>query len=374
MPPEESKMVSQNRPHGVASAAAIVAIVALGLGAWYWYAQNNAVPATHADFYEKLSAQNASFAEAEKLSTQLRFAEALPLYQAALQSATNDDQRLQIKLLIARMMVQTGAYAEAVPLLKEIIAVNDNLRILRTRAVAVEEISSIYARGILEVNSEIFKDEPFKSLLVANRVDMTLRQLHEYAASISPLAIAELWIAQWYAYQLPERNEKSKLSLDTIQDYKAKIVQLFSAADADIAYMQSDGAMGADLRYALVMRAIVTGMLTRKGDTSSGDPHALFVSAIDTYAQTGPGLDCIPRYQYALFMAQTYGPTKKSDIQAVLRPLSEEAYAGSGSCMFLKEARVSAYYRQFPKLLASIDSDFKKFLMTLGWAAADFSP
>lgn len=374
MPPDSTQHLNAEHrmPAGQLAMVGILVLL-LGIGAWLYFDDRSTPPSTHADFYRVLVTENTPFAEAEALATQMRFAEALPLYQDALRSATHEEQRLQIKLLIARMMVQTGAYAEAVPILKEIVATGDNPRISRGRAAAVEEIAGIYARGIPDLNDQIFKDEPFTSLLDANGVDITLRHLHEYAASIYPIAVPELWIAQWYAYQLPHVDATSRLSPDTIRDYKVRVAQSLSAADSDISYMQRNGTMDADLRYALLMRAIVTGMLFRKGDISFGDVHAQFANVTDMYAQIGQGYDCPPRYHYALFLAQTYGTDKKTDIQVVLEPLSEEAYAQTGSCSFLQEARDSGYYRQFPKLIANIDADFKSYLMTLGWTEADFS-
>ncbi|MBI5470081.1 hypothetical protein HY968_02040 [Candidatus Kaiserbacteria bacterium] len=375
MPPDSSGPLGVQHSAGASqllAMAGILVMVLLGFGAWYWYVQNNAVPATHADFYKKLSVQNISFADAEKLSGQLRFAEALPLYQTALQSATNDDERLQIKLLIARATVQTGAYMQAVLLLKEIVATRDNPRASRGRAAAVEEIADLYQQGNPDLNREIFNDEPFKSLQVANQGGVTLRRLHEYAASIYPLAISELRIAQWYALQLPQEGKKSKLSAETIQEYRTKIGQLVSAADRDVSYLRQNSAMIADLRYALLVRAIVVGVLNRKGDTSLGDANEQFVSAIDAYATAGPGQDGIARYYYALFIAQTYGASKKEDIRAVLAPLSSEEYANAPVKKFLMNAR-TPFYGVFPTLLAGIDPDFKKFLMTLGWTESDFS-
>lgn len=364
-------METSTRKLPILALIAILGIVLLGAAAWYWYAYETP-PATHAGFYGILSERNASFAKAEEHASHLRFAEALPLYQAALQSATNEDQRIQIRFLIARMMVQTKDFMQAVPLLKEIVNAENTPRFARVRALAVEEIAGLYARSDDAVNAEIFKDEPFKSLLT-DRTDLTLQKLHEFAASIDPLAISNLWMAQWHTFQLPDAGKQSKFSIATVEEYKAKIQEYLAAADRDIASMQQEGTMGADLRFAILMKAIDIGMLVRKGDTSFGDPIPLFADALAAYQVLGPGYDCIPRYHHALFLAQTYGAEKKADIQAILKPLSAEAYTSSNACIFLSRARSGTYVRQFPILIANIDPDFKAFLMTIGWTAVDFS-
>ena len=244
----------------------------------------------------------------------------------------------------------------------------------RGRATAVEDIADIYSRGNIEVNNGIFKDEPFASLFVANDVGLTLGHLHDYAVTIYPLALSELRLAQWYAYQLPSAGTTSKtLSAEVVQKYLAKVKQFVLAADFDINYMQADSTMGADLRAALLTRATVIGHLNRYGDTSTGDANAEFLQAIRAYAVANPGEDGNARYYYALFLAQTGGAGNKAQISSVLAPIGTPTYANSSVRGLLQNARSISFYRQFPVLIAKIDPDFKAYLMSLGWTAADFS-
>lgn len=374
MPSEITPMSAVNNESRRLNLRAVAGFLALGLigvGIWYWYTQS-LISETHAEFINKVSTNHPLFAEAERLAIQSRYTEAIPLYQAVLREAANDDQRVLFKLQLARSMVRNGEYQDALSLLKEIVAMEGEPRFARARATAVEEVSGIYARGNAETNSQIFKEEPFKSLQ-ADRVDVTLRQFHEFAASIDPIAIANLWIAQWYAYQLPDVGRESKLTEEALYDLKQQIAKHLSAADRDIDFMRQQGTFGADLRYALVMRAIVSGLLSRKGELSYGDPHELFREAIEAYAAVGDGFDCIPRYYYALFMAQSEGVARTEDIKKILEPLSGDVYVQSKQCSFLEKSRMSNYNRQFVRLLGNIDGGFKNTLRTLGWTEADFS-
>jgi len=352
----------------------VVLVVIAGLGGWQWYLTDRLASETHADFYNALVSENASFAQAQRLHMERRFAEALPYYNEALKEASSDEQRLQIRLLEARTMMQLQEYAKAVPLLKEIIAADPSARTAYGRAAAAADIADIYSRGIFTVNRDIFNDEPFTSLWVANDVALTLRHVYEYSASIYPIALSQLRIAEWYANQLPDARTPSKtLSESDVQAYLATIQQLVASADQDIAYLREDDAMAGDLHAALLERAVVVGNLNRHGNTSLGEADEDYAQAIEAYVTEGPGQDGIARYYYALFMAQADGAVRKSDIQAILAPLSGADYADSPVRQLLQTARTVLFYRQFPSLLASIDPEFKKFLMTLGWTAADFS-
>ena len=108
-------------------------------------------------------------------------------------------------------------------------------------------------------------------------------------------------------------------------------------------------------------------------DTTHGDANVLFKANIDQNAAIGRGEDGLARYGYAIFLAQTYGNQRKSEIAGVLAPLSGQDYVSSLIYGALTSARTSTFNKQYPVLLASIDPDFKAFLMTLGWTASDFT-
>src|SRR3989344_8861800 len=163
MPPELS--VSPNVPHGSYAKhlvlIGILVLILLGVGAWQFYFNDADEEETHEEFFSTLLNQNRSLAEAEGLALENRYVESIPLYIQALQQARNNEERTQIQLLAARSMVLVGQYATAVPLLKEIVASEENPRTVRARALAITEIAKIYARGEIEVNRDIFEDEPF---------------------------------------------------------------------------------------------------------------------------------------------------------------------------------------------------------------------
>jgi hypothetical protein len=372
MPPETEQVPVQHRSYTkLFSILGVMLVLLLAVGGWQLYVNSgNSQKASHADFYKSLSETNTSFAQAEQLAAQDRYSDALTLYREALQSTRDDEQRLQIRLLEARTLVLMGSYMEAVPILKEIAGTQSELSTSRARALAFAEIAAIYSFGRVQVNREIFKDEPFKSLWVANDIDLTLRRLYEYAASIHPIAIAQLRVAQSYAAELS--LEGDTLSDLEVQTKIAAIQGLLSSADQDIEYLRGQSAMTKDLHTALLARAKLIGDVQIHG-VSLGDADEAFATAIAAYASEGPGHDGVARYYYAIFLAQAFGESRASDIQEILAPLSTAAYAQSSVTNTLKTARTNGFFRQFPVLLSSIDPEFKAYLVTLGWTQANFT-
>ncbi len=378
MPPDsvetQDKLSHDLRRKGQYVLVGVLLLVLLGLGGWQWYLKNKLADETQADFYNALSKENTAFADAEKLAINGNFSEAIPLYQTALQATHDDKQRLKITLILARAMVQTGDYAHAIPLLKQVITMSTDPVTARGRATAAEEIADLYSQRDTAITNAIFSDQPFTALLVEGDAGLTLRQLHEYAVSIYPIATAELRVAKWYSAQLPNAGKKSvTINAAQVDQHVATIHSLLGTADYDINFMQADGTMGHDFRTAILLRAGILGDLNRFGDTSIENAEAQFLRAIDAFTKTGPGQDGIARYYYALFLAQTYGAEKKAQIQTILAPLSTSEYAASPVITILKNARAVASYRKFPKLIATIDPDFKAYLMSLGWTPEDFS-
>lgn len=373
-PPEQTMPT----PHGVSIkrlGIVLVILVLLFLAAAAVQLRFNNEPSqqSHAEFYNALVTENTSFVEAEQLVGAGRFAEAIPFYIQSLDATSDSEQRLQIQLLLARTLIAVQSYTEAVPLLKEIIASDADVRTVRARALAVTEIAKVYTQGNKEVNRDIFRTEPFKSLWVKGDVDLTLRHLYEYAASVHPIAIAQLNIAQWYASRLPAAESMLEARDQDISNYAETIHELIVSADQDIQYLQTQTMMTGDLREAMLARARVTVDLNRAGDFSHGDMDAWFKETISAYASDRAGGDGVARYYYAIAIAQLYGEKRKTDIQIVLAPLSTPAYESSVVVNTLKFARTSSFYRQFPILLASFDPVFKAHLITLGWTEADFA-
>jgi tetratricopeptide (TPR) repeat protein len=377
MPPpaqHNGSLPAHRLPHRGIIVLAVIGLAALlGLGAWQWHLSNQLVEESHADFFTKLREQNLALSEAERLAIEGRFSEAVTKYDAALQVAATDEERTQIMLLKARALVGAGSVADAVPLLKEIVTSdrnNDKTKV--ARAIAAGTLAGIAARGDIAVNRDIFSDEPFKTLWVNNDPALTLRRVHEYAVSIHPIATSLLNASSWYSSRLADPRLSQAMPAETAAEYVSKVKSNVALADIDIARMEADGTMLVDLRAALLARALVLGDLERYGDTSLGDADAAFSKAIGVYEGTY-GEDGIARYYYAVFLAQIGGSSKKEEIHGLLAPLSTPAYANSFVRPLLQNARTVAFYRQFPALIASIDPDFKAFLMTLGWTAADFS-
>src|SRR6185436_5709624 len=129
---------------------ALIFIVCAALAGWWWYLGDKS-KATYSDFYSSMVAENTTFATAESLASQGRFAEALPLYQEALQNSTNDDQRLQLTLIIGKILVAMGSYKESLPHFKSVVLMDTDPLTARGRAAAAEEIAQLYMLGKAEL-------------------------------------------------------------------------------------------------------------------------------------------------------------------------------------------------------------------------------
>lgn len=339
---------------------------AVGL-VWYWPGarEETIADVTNTTLYTTLTTSNVAFTEADAARMDGDFAQALPKYQLALQVSRDPIEKAQIRYFIAYATGRTQGYMAAIPLFKEIVA--DESSPPRIRAHTIQEMGSLFfSYGDPKITQEIFKDEPYASLIVTGDTSMTYRHLFEYASSFYPLALSELRIAYWYASNLSASA--------TTASYAALVKQKVESADRDIARMQTDPLDKDLFPLALARRALVIGMLNSKGDMTFGDARAAYRVADAAYKAGGWVNGFVP-YNEAVFLARMYGAAEASEIQTILSPIyTQSSKPGYAPILtFLKNGRATSSGNTSDiRLLASIDPKFKTFLLTLGWQDSDF--
>lgn len=325
--------------------------------------------------YNLLVKNNPTFVQADYLrATVGDYAGAIDLYKKALVNVSDPEQEAAILTRMAQSYAAEGQYADSVQVYKGIIANQVRYPALN-RAQAAENMADEYFAysGNSAITSEIFKDEPFKSMYVSGDDFLSYRHLYEYTASIYPLATAELNIANWYAFTIdamPVSEQKGATSTA----YMAIIKKNFDAANKDGPRLL-ETVLPTESFHALILRATVLGRLSIAGDESLGEPENAFKYAISKYLQINQvHRDGRVRLQYAIFLDSKYGASRATDIQAILAPLYNDPTdikRAHSIDMFLKTGQQGIRKQQYIAL-AGIDSKFKALLISVGWPSTDF--
>lgn len=355
----------------------VLLFVGITTAAWFLLRGTSSTIPTVQQFYSTLTAENTAFAQAEAIRSRGGgAAEALPLYKEALKSARTPAEEGQIKLLIAMMTGQLSQGTASIPLFKEVAA--DTRYPTRVRAFATQEMAlALNSTGSNKVWHAIFDEEPYKGLVDPKDNSITNRHLFEYAASIYPLAVSEIAVADWYANRLvvsaKATTTSMRLSDATVASYKDIIRQNLALADADIERSRTSPLGESNVPLALLRRAVLVGKLQITGDSSFGNAEEAFLAAEQEYAKRGWSSGFV-FFNHATFLVHYYGAARASDIRELLKPVTaSQVFDSKKFARYLKNIRVAAPIPRTDAVrLARIDSEFKSYLISLGWAEADF--
>ena len=368
----------------------VVIFCGAGLFGWEYYLHqqqlaSEAASVANQTTYEKLLAENAAFAKADALYKAGQVTEAEAELNTAFQSAKTPAEEGQIQFKLATVIENDFKNPDqaltAIPLLKTIAADTSYPAIVRASAVQQMGAAFYDLGGDSRFTKEIFKDEPYKSLYVKNYTNLSYRKLFEYAAALYPLAYSELKIANWYANQIslsvpPVKGvAKVTLSSEQITAYKETIRQNIAAADQDIARIKDDPNQNAPVPLLLEEEGVVVGKMQILGDASFGDPEKFYAQALTLFDAAQPaGSDGFVRFNYALYLAQRFGSSRAGDIVNLLAPFyTTSVYKGSSAQnQFISERNNILGSKPAFVTLASIDPNFKSFLISLGWKETDF--
>ena len=323
---------------------------------------------TAANAHDRLKSGNAAYAQANQLRLAGEYADAAKAYRAALVGVTDIAENAEIKFWLAYSDAASGNYVDAVVTYKELAAASTTLSRV-TRAHAVQNLGHMYYRfGDSAITREIFKSYPYKRFYDEKRISRSYRNLFDYAASLYPLALSEMFSADWYANHL-------LAGTTTRPEFKTIIREKLELADKNLASVRNDPTQRHTFLNALEKRAVVLGKMKRIGDNSFADPEAAFKELLgyyETYRLRGDGT---ARLQYAYYLSNMYGKERAPDIQGVLAPIVEDPKAhGISTETILRDGR---FYRRGDVkanlvLAASIDPSFKSLLVSLGWTEKDF--
>ena len=315
--------------------------------------------------HNRLKSENVAYAQANQLRVTGKYADAAVAYRSALVGVTDVAENAEIKFWLAYSDAASGNYVDAIATYKELAAASTTLSRV-TRAHAVQNLAHMFYRfGDPVITREIFKDEPYRSLWVPNRVSLSYRHVFDYAASLHPLALSETYSADWYADRL-------LAGTTTRPEYKVIIREKLELAEKNMASVRDDPTQRNTFLNAFEKRAEVLGKMRRIGDTSFADPDEAFKELLK-YAETYRLSDGTPRLQYAYYLSNMYGKERAAEVQSVLAPIIADPDGHGVVVAHLLRAGPSrsSIVNQNVTLLASIDPAFRKTLLSFGWTEKD---
>lgn len=371
--------------------AAIVFLVVLATSFSYFFyksfrAQWGGLAQNRSALTELLK-DNEDYKAARQLLGSGDYVRAESYYRKVLSGITDPVQQAQVQLDIAQVIELQGRYAEAISLLKQVIARTD-LRpnqhspdITPVRAYAVQEMGMMYYRHADSkdlIAEETFRDAPYNSLSVdgADR-ELAYRKLFEYGCSIRPLALMESMVASWYAYKL-----RYDITVGTTSSvgvtYIANVRTSIEKADADVERTK-DSPVPASLFPEIFMReGIALSNMAAAGVGSASDAEERFKKSIASMSPQHNKAGNFGAYYYAMFLASTYGKSRAEDITSLLavfrRGNEENIYAEVPKYLMAIRTRDDLRVpRAGAVLLGTLDPDFKTYLMSIGWSEANFN-
>lgn len=369
----------------------IVTLVSVGAGGWYYstkvsnFYSPKVITATPSDVslsasFETLMSTNIFFAKANKLKISRSYMSALISYKLALPSATNTAQKALIEYNIANMVAHTGDITTTVAILQQIAVTTAYPS--QIRAKSVQKMGRLFhATFDPAITQEIFNKPPFKALFVSGNTILSYQNLFEYGAHIYPLPVTELYLANMYAEHIGTlyKTGATATSTSVVSDMKI-IKKKFALAGASLSSTTPEQ-KGTLAPFTLLRKAITLGTLSHLKLASPSYAERSFKTALTAYNQfsnaTSTGKDAKARYQYAAFLATTYGSSRASDIKKIMAPLyTETSYTKSPIATFFKNAHgtLAAKIGAEKNIqdIANNDPDFKAYLMTLGWSVSSF--
>lgn len=368
----------------------IVVLVLMG-AAYYFFTQakssqsSSALPVYNAKntANDTLTKNNPSFAQAEVTlgsqattsTSQENALASIPLYQQALADATDNIQRAQVAYKIARAEEKAGQYVNAINDFKSLAASTTVLKIVR--AYSVQSMGDMfYTYNDPAIKEETFRDAPYSAMVVKGDTAQTYRHLFEYAVSLYPLGLSETRIADWYANDLLALYASSKNPSSTVVSKDlGRIAQSLALADKDLKRMESEKNAKFDAPEVLQRKAVVIGKLARIGKATPSDAEASFKTAQNMSSLLEGKPNGFTSYLYADFLANAYGKTRLTDIQAQLSNIyAVRSTSTDPVVLFLTNEKTNTLnVKQSLVNLAALDPKFKTYLTSLGWTTTDFA-
>ncbi len=356
--------------------ALLSVVLVAGAGAGYYlYSRptQSTKPVSRENPLTGLLTNNQDFATAERLRHTNNPTTSIPYYQKALSQTTNIDEQGQILYLLSIVQDRTSTIGTAIQQLKD-ISTNPAYTNLQ-RAYAAQQVGELFYRNTntKDITSIVFSGQPYADFYKEADVQLALRRLYEYAASLYPLAVAELRAARWYSSDLVRLSKEKTLTAAEKDAWDADlsfVQDALTKADADIKRTLKYENASELIPSSLIRKAQVLGDLKMAGIPAE-DPEPAFLMAIQTGLASGNDLS--PRFSYAGYLTRAYGASRAADIKANLSVIYSDLVKNVGFKIFFEnERRNVTGQKAIVAQMASIDPDFKKALLSLGWTDADF--
>ncbi|MDO8481964.1 MAG: hypothetical protein Q7S75_02695 [bacterium] len=323
---------------------------------------------------QRLLKYSQNYAKADSLRYNNKFTDAADLYMKTLSEAKSED-RGQVDYLLGLSLLSSGQIASGIDRLKS-VAQNTNYNNY-VRAYAVHQMGARYFQfHDSEITKNIFNTEPYSQMYDSSDVYQSYRHLFEYASSIQPIAMSELRIARWYADEisrLSKLSTGSKSDTDKITDLKKKAEASIKSANEDILRILKYDAD--NIVAAFFFKAVTLATLSLTGDDSLGSPEPVFEEALN-YISENPNYnnEISVAFNEASYLAKKYGEPRKSDIQSLLSRIYNNQNLLESDFYLRLQKQPSSKTRIFSPTdlesidkLVTLDSNFKKLLVDLGW-------
>lgn len=324
---------------------------------------------------QRLERTSSDYLEAKQYVAAQRYRDALNAYERALSDAKNAPDSAQIKFKIGAMHALLENRTEAVKVYKEIVRDPTAYPIVKAYAVLHTGLA-YYMTLDPSLDNQIFEGEPFRHLRVPDDTQLSYRKLFEYGSSLYPLALTELYIAQWYAEEIGLAAYIKKPLPDELQSaYLTQIEGRLQNAERDIERTRNDANANALIPPALQVKANTLGLLWLAGLKSEQEVTSAYDQALQLYSVlTYPGQDGFTRLWYAMFLTQADAQKHARKISELINPISANpVYATAPIAKYLKAlANVDGLTRAGVIRLADNNLSFKRYLIANGWNEKDF--
>lgn len=358
-------------------AYAVLILVVSAMVYFYWHSHQGpryryTAQITPVSVLEK---NNEAFRQAQAASRLGNYSDALSLYQASLQKAQDDVQRSQIQYKVALTKDSSGAVLDAIALYKDLVS--DQATIPQVRAYAAYRLARMY---VVEPRDDIYNaifdsGAPYAAFVVANDREATIKNLAEYAATLQPLALPELYGARWYANQIVRaKNKEIILTNNQKAEYQTMIQQKLEAARVEVTRMMKDQNESSLVPSAVALEAQIRSQLYFVGadtEKNARDVYDRSLQLSSVYNQ--PGEDGFIRLRYAIFLAKIDAKRNANAISTLLAPLYTDLFLKTRFSKYLAalpSARSSVYEYDDIVTFAKNNPAFKALLIKTGWDAS----
>lgn len=355
----------------------VLVLVIIGVSAWVLMPHKRTYGGANPTVNGYLMQHNPDFARGEALglaigSSGTTSTERIDAYRAALTLSQDDTQEGQIMYKMGMAYVQTGDFQSAIDVLERVAG--DTSYPVYERAYAVQELVTLHNTNPADTHivTQTFAQEPYASMYNAANLSLSYRMVCEYAGSLWPLGDCESQIAEWYANDaIAQVHTPSSASSSTIQTDLALMNQHVSKVYRDVQSVRSNKNARGDIPATLLRLAVMDGHLAAVHLDSPTHADGLFQQAEQSQVLINGGDNPMWDYQYAAFLNNVYGSSKRDAITTALSRIYTGRSTGTSTTnTFFRQSRTTSE-KSTIIALAKLDEGFANYLLSIGWNKKD---